>query len=83
MDEKKYLSNKGEWNKSGPYESGWFFSWYIDASHSGGCKDETEKFIKENGGDGEFYDTFSEGTLSYFDRDAFLRLNIFTSCTAS
>ena len=52
-------------------ESGWYFNWYIDACHSGGCKDETADWIKKNGG--EIYD-FDENhsicTFSYLDRDA-------------
>ena len=27
------------------YESGWFIRWYIDACHSGSCKDETEDWL--------------------------------------
>ena len=27
------------------YESGWLVNWYIDACHSGSCKDETEKWL--------------------------------------
>ena len=29
------------------YESRWYVNWYIDACHSGSCKDETEKWMHE------------------------------------
>ena len=30
------------------YESGWFINWYLDACHSGSCKDETEKWLVDH-----------------------------------
>ena len=29
------------------YESGWYVNWYIDACHSGSCKDATEEWLIE------------------------------------
>ena len=77
--DKRYTPNPNA-NHPNYYELGWFVNWYVDACHSGSCKDETQMWIKnEMGGDVRDYKDYSSCSLKYFDRDSRLELRIYTS----
>lgn len=57
------------------YESGWYLKFFIDACHSGSCKDKAEEWINEIGGNVRcITKNKSEAGLFYLDRDAYVRL---------
>ena len=55
------------------YESGYFFTWFIDACHSGSARDEAKKWIEKMGGNLEQMqngNTYISREFKYLDRDA-------------
>jgi hypothetical protein len=65
-------------------ESEWKVNLYIDACHSGSAKDAGEKLVEELGGEldrkGE---DLTACDLYYLDRESYLQIELFTSCTSS
>ena len=56
---------------------------YIDACHSGSCKDDIEKWLKEKEGGrvyGKGEDRSSCELKNYFDRESVLHLEVYMSC---
>ena len=62
----------------------WYVNFYIDACHSGTCKDDTQKWLEQREGgevihrDGDDLSVY--GFVKYFDRKAQLELKVFMSC---